>query len=175
MLGDLGGEAGGVPVLPGFDETAVLDTDNRGTGDLGGLAARIVLELGNPANAGQIAFSEGDHRGNFEIGKNSAQAVVEFFEFSGAANNPVAIVDDAVWSEQLRDGVAVAFVPDFFKPADDELFVLIERGYGGGGHEGYLLAGIGWSIQECGKGGERGEKIKTETRSGLVAQRGFCG
>src|ERR1700741_2494905 len=98
LVRELGGEAGGVPVLPGFDETAVLDTDNRGAGDLSALTARVVLELGKPVNAGQIALSEGQHRGNFEIGKNSAQAVVEFFEFSGAANNPVAIVDDAVWS-----------------------------------------------------------------------------
>ena len=126
--------------MPGFHEAAFLNTDDGGAGDVGDLAGGVVFTFGEPMDAGQVAFRQGKDRGDFEIGENRAQAVVKFFEFGGAANDFVAIVNYAIGSEELRDGVAVALVPDFFEPADDELFVLIESGYGvGGGHERYLL------------------------------------
>ena len=159
MVRELGGEASGVPVLPGFNKTTVLDTDDRGTGDLGSLTGRVVFTFGEPVNTGQIAFGEGENRRDFEIGEYRAQAVVEFFEFGGAANDSVTIVNHAVRREELSDGVTVAFVPDFFEPADDELFVLIERGYGvGGGHERYLLqvsSGVYRNAGQVGDGGIR--------------------
>lgn len=136
LVGKLSGHTGGVPVLPGFDEAAVLDTDDGGAGDVGDFAGGVVFTFGEPVDASEVALGEGKNRGDFEIGENCAQTVVKFFEFGGAANDFVAIVNDPIGSEELRDGVAVAFVPDFVEPADDELFVLIERGYGvGGGHE----------------------------------------
>ena len=137
LVGELSGHTGGVPVLPGFHEAAVLDTDDGGAGDVGDFAGGVVLTFGEPVDARQVAFGQGKDRGDFEIGENRAQTVVKSFEFGGAANDFVAIVNYAIGSEELRDGVAVALVPDFFKPADDQLFVLIERGDGmGGGHEG---------------------------------------
>src|SRR5260370_19653635 len=149
MVGELGGHASGVPVLPGFDEAAVLDSDDGGAGNVGSLASGVVFALGEPVDASQVAFSEGQHRRDFEIGEYRAQAVVEFFEFGGTTDNSVAIVKYAIGSEELRDGVAIALVPDFFEPAYDELFVLIESGDRmGGGHERYLLAGMAWRIQE---------------------------
>lgn len=104
---------------------------------MGGFAGGVVFTFGEPVDAGEIAFGQCQNWRDFEIGENRAQTVVKFFEFCGAANDFVAIVNYAVGSEELRDGVAVALVPDFLEPADDELFVLIERSDGvGGGHEG---------------------------------------
>lgn len=70
FTGKLGGDAGGIPVLPGFDETAVLDTDDGGPGELRDFIGGDVFTFRKPVNAGQIAFGEGENRGNFEIDKN---------------------------------------------------------------------------------------------------------
>ena len=86
-------------------------------------------------DAGEIALGESERRRNLEIGELRAQAIVKFFEFSGAANHNGAVVENAILSKELRDGVTIPFVPDFVEPADDELFVLIEGRNGlGGGH-----------------------------------------
>jgi hypothetical protein len=127
-----------------------------------------VFAFGEPVNTGEVAFGQGENGRDFEIREYRAQAVIEFFEFSGAANDSVAIIKYAIGSEELCDGIAIALVPNLFEPADDELFVLIERGYGGGGHEGYLLAGIGWSIQECGM-----ERSATQTMTGGLQSYSF--
>jgi len=170
LVRELRGHAGGVPVLPGFDEAAVLDAHDGGASDLSGLAGGDVFAFGEPVNASQVAFGQGENGRDFEIREYRAQAVIEFFEFSGTANDSVAIVEYAIGSEELCDGIAIALVPNFFEPADHELFVLIERGYGGGGHEGYLLAGIGWSIQECGMEGSA-----TQTNDGWATELQFWG
>jgi hypothetical protein len=155
----LGGEAGGIPVLPGFDEAAVLDAHDGSAGDVGDFAGGEVFAFGEPVDTGEVAFGKGQDRGNLEIRENAAQAVVEFFEFGRAADDSITIVDDTLGSKELGDRVPVTSVPDFLKPADDELFVLIERGYSGGGHRGYLLAGIECSIQESLLGGRKTIKI----------------
>ena len=140
MVGELSGHAGSVPVLPGFDEAAVLDADDGGAGDAGDLAGGDVFTFGKPVDASEVALGEGKNRRDFEVEENRAQTVVKFFKFCGTTNDFVTIVNYAVGSEKLRDSITIALVPDFFEPADDELFVLIESGYGvGGGHEGYLL------------------------------------
>src|SRR5258708_24210304 len=85
--GDLGGEACGVPILPGFDEFAVLDADDGGSGNVRGPVGGNVLERSVPVDAGEVRFGEDDDRGDLEIGKLRAQATVEIFEFGGGAND----------------------------------------------------------------------------------------
>ena len=58
MVGELSGHTGGVPVLPGFNEAAVLDTDDGGAGDVGNFAGGVVFTFREPVDAGQIALGQ---------------------------------------------------------------------------------------------------------------------
>jgi len=137
LTAKLGGEARGVPVLPGLDEAAVLDPNDGSPGDVSRFARGGVLHLRKPVDAGEIALCQDQNRRDFYFRELRAQAVVEVFELGGATNHCRAIVEHTVWREKLSDDVAVAPVPNFFKPADREPLILIEGGdCWGGGHEG---------------------------------------
>ena len=70
-----------------------------------------------------------------EVGELGAKAIIEGFKFGGAVNGGGAIVNNSVGSEEFGDGITAALIPDFMKPANDEVFVLFDSGDSwGGGH-----------------------------------------
>src|SRR6266576_691231 len=68
----------------------------RQAGDLSGHAGGDVFTFGEPVDASQVAFGQCQDRGNFEIGENRAEAIVESFKFRGTVDDPVAIVEYAI-------------------------------------------------------------------------------
>lgn len=125
--GKLGREAGGVPVLPGFDEVAIFDADDGYTGDGGGLAGGLVGGVYGPAKADEIVFGENDAQGDAYVSELRLQAVIEGGEFLGSTDRSMAFVEDAFGREELEDDVATGLIPDVFKPTDGELFVAIKN------------------------------------------------
>ncbi len=125
---ELGGEAGLVPVLPGFCELAAGYADYGGAGDFDVFAGGVVAEFGGPMQAGEVAFGEAGAWGDVEIGEIGAERIVEAAEFVGAFEVCLAVVKDALRREEIVNGLATALVPDFLEPANDELLVL----FGGG-------------------------------------------
>lgn len=136
LSGQLGLKAGGVPVLPGFDKAAAFDADDGSAGDVKRLAGGFVAHVGGPMAADQVIFGENDEGSDVEVVELCAKIVVEGGELVGAAEVLCAIVENTVLVQEFEDGVAVTVIPDFFEPADDELFVALKKGEGliGGGH-----------------------------------------
>ena len=121
--------------MPGFDEFAVLDADDGDAGDAGRFAGGFVAGGGGPAEAGEVAFGEGYAGSDLEIGEFGLEAVVEGGKFVGAADGLFAFMENGIGSEEFKDGFAAGLVPDFLKPAGDELLIQIESSDGvGGGH-----------------------------------------
>ena len=57
-MGELSGEGCLVPILPGFDETSVLDTRDGSACDLQALISLLVLKRCGPMEADQVAFGK---------------------------------------------------------------------------------------------------------------------
>ena len=154
----MGGQARGVPVLPGFDEAAAFNADNGDTGNFGVLAGGFVDARDGPAKADQVIFGKGDALFDVNIVELSADAVVEVSEFLRAANGSVAFVEDALGGEKIEDGFAAGLIPDLIEPALHELFVVFDGGNRLGGHGENLP---GESVRNC-IAMESNEKAQTE-------------
>src|SRR5262249_3799930 len=122
--GELGAQAGGVPILPGFDEAAVFDADDGDAGYLGLFAGGLVSTGNCPAQADHVVFGQGGARLDVNIVELSADAIVEVGEFLWAADGSMTFVEDTVLVEQLKNGVATGLIPDFVKPAQGESLVV---------------------------------------------------
>ena len=146
-VGKLSGHRGGVPVLPGFDEAAVLDANYGDAGDLSIFAGGFVDAGDGPAEADQVIFGKGNALLDVNIVELCADAVVEVSKFLRAANGSVAFVEDALGGEEIEDGFAAGLIPDLIEPALHQLFVVIEDGSGRGGHSGASCGKICGSIQ----------------------------
>ena len=123
--------------MPGFLELTIFDAHDGSTGNLEGFGRGGVTKCRRPVDASQIGFGQGHERSNAEIGELGAEVVVETEEFFGAVEMIGAVVENGVGRKKFNDGFAAALVPDFFKPADNELFVVFESGDGvrSGRHE----------------------------------------
>ena len=141
MGGELRFDAGGIPVLPSLDEATSFDTNDGRAGDVNGPAGCFVAHIGRPVHADEVVFGEGDDGSDVEIVELRAKVVVEDGELVRAAEGMRAVVKNAVVVQEFGDGVAIAAVPDFFEPVDDELLVSFEqrKGLTGGGH---------WALRE---------------------------
>jgi hypothetical protein len=128
LAGELGVEMGGVPVLPGFGKAAVFDADDGSAGDLEGLGSGGVAKRGGPVEADAVAFGEGDDRGDVEVRELRAESFREAEKFVGAAKGRGAVVKNRTFREKFEDGFAAVLIPDLFKPAKDQQFVLLESG-----------------------------------------------
>src|SRR5215469_10002981 len=128
LLGELCGERGGVPVLPAFDEEAVLNPDDRGAGDRCGFAGGGVTERGGPMEGDEVAFGQGDDGRDAEVREAGAEIVMEAREGFRTTEFGGAIVDDGVRREEFKDGFAAGLVPDFLEPAEQEMLALFGNG-----------------------------------------------
>jgi hypothetical protein len=134
--GELRFDAGGIPILPSLDEATSFDTNDGSAGDANGPAGWFVAHIGRPVHADEVVFREDDDGSDVEIVELRMKVVVEDGELVRAAEGMRAVVENAVIVQEFGDGVAVAAVPDFFEPVDDELLVAFEerKGSTGGGH-----------------------------------------
>lgn len=106
-----------------------------------------MAKFGGPVHADEVVFGEDDDGRDVKIGELGAQVIVENKKISGAMEIARAIVEHAVCVEKFGDGAAIAAIPDFFEPMDDELFIALEKRkrLAGGGHgmpPGKSIAGV---------------------------------
>jgi len=106
-----------IPVLPGFDEAAVLEAEEADASDFDVFAGGGVFCGARPSLADHVAFGDYFERSDLNVGQLGAKGVVETLEVSGAAIVSGAVVEDAVVWEHFVDGFASRFVPDFFEPS----------------------------------------------------------
>lgn len=123
--------------MPGFDEAAVPDANNRNTRCGEGFSGGAITAIDSPAERNEIAFAKGEAGRYAHIGKTRLECVVEGIEFVGPADLYTAVVQNTIRRKQLRDSFAAALIPNFFKPADEETAILLyERDrFGRRGHE----------------------------------------
>lgn len=140
LFGQLGGEAGGVPVLPGFGEMGVLDANDGGAGDFEGLRGGGVAQVGGPMETDKVAFGNRNDGRELEVGELGANSVLEAAKSFRAMDLILAVVENRTGREEFENGFAASLVPDLFEPADDEVFVLFLRGkWLSSGRHGSLL------------------------------------
>ena len=114
--------------MPGFDEAAVLDADDRDSGGGEIFAGGFVATFDGPAERDEVAVTERDARRHAGVHETGLQRVEKGFKFTRTADSHIAVVKHAVRREEFGDDFAAALIPDFFEPAMDEMFVL----FGGG-------------------------------------------
>ena len=125
LVGELGGEVSGVPVLPSFDKLAVFDADHGSAGDLHAPLGGLVDELSRPVHTGERAFGKRNERRDTEVGEFRAKLVVKDREFVRTAHLLSAVVEYAIASKELIDSFAASLVPDLLKPAGHKVFLLL--------------------------------------------------
>src|ERR1700694_3627965 len=125
LTGELSGEGCLVPILPGFDETSVLDARDGSACDFQALMSLLVLKRCGPMEADQVAFGKQGNFLDFKFGEFRTDLVVETVERFAPTIACSAIVKNAFRGKKLLNGLAPAFIPDFTEPAKDDLFILV--------------------------------------------------
>ena len=67
-VGELLEEAVLIPILPGFDETAVFEAEEAHAGDVERLAGAGLFCSGRPAQTDHVGFGDGFERGDANVG-----------------------------------------------------------------------------------------------------------
>ena len=83
-----------------------------------------MAQFSGPVDTGEVTFSESNDRREVEVGEFGADGVLETAKGLGTVDLILAVVQNGIGEEKFEDGFAAALVPNFFKPADDEVFVL---------------------------------------------------
>jgi hypothetical protein len=87
-----------------------------------------VAEVGGPVHADEVVFREDNDGCYAKVSELGTKIIIEGEELVRTVEIARAIVKNPVAVEEFGDGVARALVPDFIKPAYDELLVALERG-----------------------------------------------